>query len=89
MQSSENYIKDKFTWCISTYATKLQKSGYNISKIRPCIFNSNCYNFHSIDEFKLKPHIKHWNKMSQELSHIQRGKNHLTTSRSWHHSNDQ
>ena len=48
---SKNYIKDKFTWCLSTYANNLIKEGYKIQKIRPCFYDDDCYNCHSENNF--------------------------------------
>ena len=63
---SKHYTKDKFTWCLSTYANNLQKEGYKIQRIRPCIFGSGCYNCHSETDFKYKPHIEKWNTKCKE-----------------------
>jgi hypothetical protein len=63
---SKHYTKDKFTWCLSTYANNLLKEGYQIQRIRPCIFGSDCYNCHSEKDFKYKPHIEKWNTKCKE-----------------------
>ena len=64
---SKHYIKDKFTWCLSTYAHILKEQGHKIQQIRPCMYGKNdCYNCHSESDFKYKPHIEKWNTKCKE-----------------------
>lgn len=64
--SSKNYIQDKFTWCLPTYASVLENKGYKISRYYKCSYGSNCYNCHKLSDFKFKPHVKQWNRKCKE-----------------------
>lgn len=56
--------------CRSYYGMYLNRTGHDITEIYPCRFRENCNNSHSINDIKMRQHIKSWNTYDKSLLNL-------------------